>query len=254
GNRPVSNRLLWGGLARPTTSPSPAGRIPVCRFARLSPLQSVISPCHSRNSLQTSTDEGRPHPRKLLRGVLRRMSQITGSHQAPVNASPPRVADAEVTHDPDPAIETRGLRMRYGTNDVLHGVDLSVDRGEVVALLGPNGAGKTTTIEILEGFRRRSAGQVRVLGTDPDDGDEAWRARLGVVLQSWRDHRRWRVRELLAYLGRFYAPYSTSQRPRPYDPDELIARVGLSGQATTALAKLSGGQRRRLDVAIGLVG
>lgn len=187
------------------------------------------------------------------------MSQITGSHQALVNASPAWAANAEVVHGtdpsrPDPAIETRGLRMRYGTTDVLNGVDLRVDRGEVVALLGPNGAGKTTTIEILEGFRRRSAGQVRVLGTDPDDGDEAWRARLGVVLQSWRDHRRWRVRELLAYLGRFYAPYSTSRRPRPYDPDELIARVGLSGQATTALAKLSGGQRRRLDVAIGLVG
>ncbi|WDZ94069.1 ABC transporter ATP-binding protein [Nocardiopsis sp. HUAS JQ3] len=144
--------------------------------------------------------------------------------------------------------------MRYGTTDVLHGVDLRVERGEVVALLGPNGAGKTTTIEILEGFRRRSAGEVRVLGTDPDSGDEAWRARLGVVLQSWRDHRRWRVRELLAYLGRFYSPYSTPQRPRPYDPDELIARVGLTGQATTALDKLSGGQRRRLDVAIGLVG
>lgn len=187
------------------------------------------------------------------------MFQITDSHQAPVNPLSPRDANAEVTHGtdpsrPGPAIETHGLRMRYGTTDVLRGVDLRVDRGEVVALLGPNGAGKTTTIEILEGFRRRSAGEVRVLGADPESGDEAWRARLGVVLQSWRDHRRWRVRELLAYLGRFYSPYSTPQRPRPYDPDELIARVGLSGQATTALAKLSGGQRRRLDVAIGLVG
>ncbi len=137
---------------------------------------------------------------------------------------------------------------------MLNGVDLRVHRGEVVALLGPNGAGKTTTIEILEGFRKRSAGQVRVLGTDPDHGDEAWRARLGIVLQSWRDHHRWRVRELLGHLGSFYAPYGTPGRPRPYDPDELIARVGLTAQATTPLTKLSGGQRRRLDVAIGLVG
>ena len=151
-------------------------------------------------------------------------------------------------------VETRGLRMRYGTTDVLHGVDLRVRQGEVVALLGPNGAGKTTTIEILEGFRKRSAGHVRVLGMDPDEGDEAWRARLGVVLQSWRDHHRWRVRELLTHLGSYYTPYGTPERPRPYDADELIARVGLTGQANTALMKLSGGQRRRLDVAIGLVG
>ncbi|CAM3922494.1 ABC transporter ATP-binding protein [Nocardiopsis rhodophaea] len=144
--------------------------------------------------------------------------------------------------------------MRYGTTDVLQGVDLQIHQGEVVALLGPNGAGKTTTIEILEGFRKRSAGHVRVLDTDPDDGDEAWRARLGIVLQSWRDHRRWRVRELLTYLGRYYTPYSTPERRRPYNPDELIARVGLTRHASTPLMKLSGGQRRRLDVAIGLIG
>jgi ABC-2 type transport system ATP-binding protein len=148
-----------------------------------------------------------------------------------------------------PVIETRGLRMRYGATDVLHGVDLRVDRGEVVALLGPNGAGKTTTIEILEGFRKRSAGEVRVLGTDPDRGDEAWRARLGIVLQAWHDHGKWRVRELLAHLSRYYTPYR-----RPFDPDELLALVGLTGQANAVVAKLSGGQRRRLDVAIGLVG
>ncbi len=98
-------------------------------------------------------------------------------------------------------IETSGLRMRYGSTDVLHGVDLRVYQGEAVALLGPNGAGKTTRIEILEGFRRRFAGRVHVLGADPDHGNEAWHARLGVVLQSWRDHRRWRVRELLVHLG-----------------------------------------------------
>ena len=154
----------------------------------------------------------------------------------------------------EPIIDVRGLRMRYGSNDVLHAVDLRVERGEVLVLLGPNGAGKTTTIEILEGFRRRSAGEVRVLGTDPDHGDEAWRARLGIVLQSWRDHGKWRVRELLDHLGRYYAPYSTPQRRRPHDADELAALVGLTEQANAKIATLSGGQRRRLDVAIGLVG
>ncbi len=155
---------------------------------------------------------------------------------------------------PDPVIETHELWMRYGTTDVLRGVDVRVHRGEVVALLGPNGAGKTTTLEILEGFRKRSSGRVRVLGTDPDRGDEVWRAQLGIVLQSWRDHYQWRVHELLAHLGRYYTPYGTPNRPRPYDPDELVARVGLTAQANTVLAKLSGGQRRRMDVAIGLVG
>ncbi|WP_219418674.1 ABC transporter ATP-binding protein [Pseudonocardia nigra] len=144
--------------------------------------------------------------------------------------------------------------MRYGSTDVLHGVDLEVHRGEVLALLGPNGAGKSTTIEILEGFRKRSAGQVRVLGVDPIQGDEAWRARLGVVLQSWRDHSKWRVRELLDQLGRYYRPYATPDRPRPYDPDELVALVGLTDRADTRIGRLSGGQRRRLDVAVGLVG
>ena len=151
-------------------------------------------------------------------------------------------------------IEVRGLRMRYGSVDVLNGVDFTARRGEVVVLLGPNGAGKTTTIEILEGFRMRSAGEVRVLGTDPAKGDERWRARLGVVLQSWRDHGKWRVRELLAHLGRYYAPYSTPERKRPYDPDDLVEAVGLGEHAEKKISSLSGGQRRRMDVAIGLVG
>ena len=151
-------------------------------------------------------------------------------------------------------IEVRDLRMRYGSRDVLRGVDFRVGRGEVIALLGPNGAGKTTTIEILEGFRMRSAGDVSVLGVDPADGDERWRARIGVVLQSWRDHGRWKVRELLDHLGGYYTPYATPERPRPQDVDELLETVGLDGQAQQRLASLSGGQRRRLDVAVGLVG
>ncbi|MFD1147241.1 ABC transporter ATP-binding protein [Saccharothrix hoggarensis] len=144
--------------------------------------------------------------------------------------------------------------MRYGTTDVLHGVDFTAGPGEVVALLGPNGAGKTTTIEILEGFRLPSDGHVRVLGQDPARGDEAWRARLGVVLQSWRDHGRWKVRELLHHLGRYYAPYRTPGKSRPFDTDELVETVGLTEHATKKISSLSGGQRRRLDVAIGIVG
>ena len=151
-------------------------------------------------------------------------------------------------------IEVRDLWMRYGSNDVLKGVDFTVNRGEVITLLGPNGAGKTTTIEILEGFRMRSAGSLSVLGVDPAKGDEDWRARTGVVLQSWRDHARWTPRKLLVHLGRYYVPYSTPERSRPYDIEELITMVGLEEQADQKIRTLSGGQRRRLDVAIGIVG
>jgi ABC-2 type transport system ATP-binding protein len=151
-------------------------------------------------------------------------------------------------------LDVEGLRMRYGDTDVLQDVTFQARTGEVLVLLGPNGAGKTTTIEILEGFRERSAGRVEVLGADPMRADEQWRARVGVVLQSWRDHPKWRVGELLAYLGSYYRPYSTGGIQRPWDPDELIAAVGLTDQADTETRRLSGGQRRRLDVAIGLVG
>ncbi|MGH8794272.1 MAG: ABC transporter ATP-binding protein [Stackebrandtia sp.] len=152
------------------------------------------------------------------------------------------------------AIQVRDLRMRYGETDVLTGVDFEARPGEVLVLLGPNGAGKTTTIEILEGFRRRSDGEVGVLGVDPNRGDEAWRSRLGVVLQSWRDHGKWRVRELLSHLGLYYGPYSTDRVRRPWDADDLIETVGLTEHAHKKVATLSGGQRRRLDVAVGLVG
>jgi ABC-2 type transport system ATP-binding protein len=144
------------------------------------------------------------------------------------------------------AIEVDGLRMRYGRTDVLHDVTFAVREGEVLALLGPNGAGKSTTIEILESLRHRSAGEVAVLGVDPARSDERWRARLGIVLQSWRDHGKWRVGELLSYFGGYY--------PDPIPPAELLDLVGLSGQAGQRVRTLSGGQRRRLDVAIGIVG
>ena len=93
-----------------------------------------------------------------------------------------------------------------------------------------------------------------ILGSDPASGDEAWRARVGIVLQSWRDHSGWQVRELLHHLGGYYAPYSTGERKRPYDTDALLELVGLTGEASKKVRELSGGQRRRLDVAIGLIG
>ncbi|AQS66846.1 ABC transporter ATP-binding protein [Streptomyces pactum] len=145
-----------------------------------------------------------------------------------------------------PVIRARDLTMAYGAVDVLRGIDLDVHRGEVFALLGPNGAGKTTTVEILEGFRQRSAGEVRVLGADPERGDDAWRGRIGLVLQAWRDHPRWRVAELVTHFATYY--------PDPRDPAELLALVGLTGQADRQVNRLSGGQRRRLDVALGIVG
>jgi ABC-2 type transport system ATP-binding protein len=161
-----------------------------------------------------------------------------------------RQSEAAVGH----AVAVTDLRMRYGTKDVLHGVSFAVNPGEVVTLLGPNGAGKTTIIEILEGFRSPSAGVVDVLGSDPAHADEDWRARVGIVLQSWRDHGKWRVRQLLHNLGRFYEPYATEDRLRPRPVDDLIETVGLTEQANQRISTLSGGQRRRLDVAIGLIG
>ncbi|MFF1817933.1 ABC transporter ATP-binding protein [Kribbella sp. NPDC058245] len=143
-------------------------------------------------------------------------------------------------------MNVEGLQMRYGEVDVLRDVSFAARPGEVLTLLGPNGAGKSTTIEILEGFRLRSAGRVEVLGVDPAHADESWRARVGIVLQSWRDHGNWRVRELLHHLGLYYE--------RPWPADELLAEVGLTDSAGKKIRMLSGGQRRRLDVAIGIVG
>ncbi|GIH46365.1 multidrug ABC transporter ATP-binding protein [Microbispora rosea subsp. rosea] len=152
----------------------------------------------------------------------------------------------KAAEDSATAVAVSDLRMRYGDRDVLCGVDLTVRRGEVFALLGPNGAGKSTTIEILEGFRRRSGGEVSVLGADPDTAGPAWRGELGIILQSWRDHPRWRVRELLEHFATYYE--------HPRDVDELLERLGLQEQAAQECQKLSGGQRRRVDVALGIVG
>jgi ABC-2 type transport system ATP-binding protein len=143
-------------------------------------------------------------------------------------------------------IEVRGLRKRYGELEALRGIDLHVDRGEVFALLGPNGAGKTTTTEVLEGYRARTDGEVRVLGHDPATGGRAFRERIGIVLQSTGVEPFLTVRETVAMYAGYY--------PRPRDVDEVIEVVGLLEKRDERVNRLSGGQRRRLDVAVALVG
>jgi ABC-2 type transport system ATP-binding protein len=144
------------------------------------------------------------------------------------------------------AIDVRGLRKAYGGRDAVAGIDLKVDTGEVFALLGPNGAGKTTTVEILEGHRRRDAGDVRVLGADPGTAGRRWRARIGIVLQTATDAADLSVREMVRHVAGFY--------PRPRPVAEVIDMVGLADKADSRIRTLSGGQRRRLDVALGVVG
>jgi len=144
------------------------------------------------------------------------------------------------------AIEVQGLRKAYEEHEAVRGIDFEVRRGEVFGLLGPNGAGKTTTVEILEGYRSRSAGTVAVLGHDPADRDPDLRARVGIVLQSSGIYRYLTVRESVAHWAGFY--------PRPRDVEETIAIVGLEASAEQRANKLSGGQQRRLDLALALVG
>jgi ABC-2 type transport system ATP-binding protein len=144
------------------------------------------------------------------------------------------------------AIHVRGLKKSYGDVEVLHGIDLDVEHGEIFALLGPNGAGKSTTVEILESHRKRSDGQVSVLGVDPDRADRRWRSRIGIVLQTSNEGLDLTVGELVRFFAGYY--------PDPQDPDEVIEAVGLTEQAGKLMRTLSGGQRRRLDVALGIVG
>jgi ABC-2 type transport system ATP-binding protein len=144
------------------------------------------------------------------------------------------------------AIEVRDLARAYGPVRAVDGISFAVGDGEIFALLGPNGAGKTTTVEILEGYRTRDAGTARVLGHDPATGGSAYRSRIGVVLQSAGFEEEFTVRELVRLQTRLY--------PRAHDPDELIDLVGLAEKRTTRVKGLSGGQRRRLDLALGLAG
>jgi ABC-2 type transport system ATP-binding protein len=145
-----------------------------------------------------------------------------------------------------PVISVRGLVKRYDSHQAVAGIDLEVQRGEIFAFLGPNGAGKTTTVEILEGFRQRTAGTVSVLGQDPATADGAWRDRVGVVLQESEPEPGLSVRECLAMYAGYYH--------QPRDIDETISLVGLTAKADTLGTRLSGGQRRRLDFALALIG
>jgi ABC-2 type transport system ATP-binding protein len=144
------------------------------------------------------------------------------------------------------AIEVRDLHKRYGEHEAVRGIDIEVRRGEVFGLLGPNGAGKTTTVEILEGYRQRTSGEVSVLGYDPARRQIELRRRIGIVLQSGGIYSHVTAREALAHWASFY--------PRPREVEEVLELSGLAEQADVRSRKLSGGQQRRLDLALALVG
>ncbi|RAN77515.1 ABC transporter [Bacillus sp. SRB_336] len=143
-------------------------------------------------------------------------------------------------------VHVRGLTKSYGGAAAVDGISFEINDGETFALLGPNGAGKSTTIEILEGYRDRSGGEVTVLGTDPQRGGLAWKAQLGIVLQSSGESGNVTVHEQLKHFAGYY--------PNPRNVGEVIEAVGLASQAKTRIGKLSGGQRRRVDVALGIIG
>jgi ABC-2 type transport system ATP-binding protein len=153
---------------------------------------------------------------------------------------------AATTQAVECVIEVTDLRMSYDGFEAVRGVELRVLRGEIFTFLGPNGAGKTTTVEILEGHRKRTAGEVRVLGVDPEHADRAWRARVGVVLQSSRVEPQLTVRECLQLYAGYY--------PRPRSVQEVIELVGLKKRSEMRCGLLSGGQQRRVDVGLALIG
>jgi ABC-2 type transport system ATP-binding protein len=143
-------------------------------------------------------------------------------------------------------ISVRGLRKSYGALEAVRGIDLEVRGGQIFAFLGPNGAGKTTTVEILEGYRRRTAGEVSVLGADPAQADRGWRERIGIVLQESKMHPELTVRESLELFAGYYR--------RPRGVEDTISLSGLSEKADDRVGRLSGGQQRRIDVALALIG
>ena len=147
---------------------------------------------------------------------------------------------------PEPAVVVRGLKKSYGPVQAVRGIDFEIARGEIFALLGPNGAGKTTTVEILEGFRPRDGGEVRVLGRDPSRDLADLKPQMGIVLQSTGIEPYLTVRETVAMYAGYY--------PHPRDVDEVIGLVDLTEKADSRVSKLSGGQQRRLDMAVALAG
>jgi ABC-2 type transport system ATP-binding protein len=145
-----------------------------------------------------------------------------------------------------PVIQTRALRKSYGSFEAVRGVDLEVAPGEVFALLGPNGAGKTTVVEIMEGYRKRSAGKVRVLGEDPERASRRFRERIGIMLQTCRSDPEFKVREAIALQAGYY--------PDPFSVGQILDLVGLAELKNRRVGHLSGGEQRRLDVGLALVG
>jgi ABC-2 type transport system ATP-binding protein len=172
------------------------------------------------------------------------LSVIEGTEDGSLAIS--RVVSAGGPEVTDAVIEVSGLRMSYDGFEAVRGVDLRVSRGEIFTFLGPNGAGKTTTVEILEGHRKRTAGDVRVLGEDPERADRWWRSRVGVVLQSSRVEPQLTVRECLELYAGYY--------PAPRSAQEVIELVGLKKRSEARCGNLSGGQQRRVDVALALIG
>lgn len=192
--------------------------------------------------------ECQPKPQKVRRRRARFRSRRTfcdARRAATIAAGAPRCHDEAMTTSAAP-VQVRNLRKTYGRATAVDGISFEINDGETFALLGPNGAGKSTTIEILEGYRDRSAGDVSVLGVDPQHGGVAWKAQLGIVLQSSGESGNVSVLEQLTHFAGYY--------PTPRTVGEVIEAVGLVKQAKTRINKLSGGQQRRLDVALGIIG
>src|SRR6266516_6477392 len=231
----------------PTTrwTPMPSLRSPARRRnQRPSPSRSAGTSrsCSARNAVTASraaawTDSGSGAPQRIAE-----CSIMTTDCSGPMGAKP-------LWKDVKPvgtAIKVAGLRKRYGDLEAVRGISFEVAEGECFALLGPNGAGKTTTVEMLEGYRDRTEGDVRVLGTDPQHATREFRERIGIVLQSAGIHRELTVREVMALYRSYY--------PHPRAADETIELVGLGEKAGARVKTLSGGQQRRLDLALGIIG
>ncbi len=183
----------------------------------------------------------------VVGGPLLGVARLNGNRvRHPPHPLPSPAASTIAADVPEPAIVVHGLRKSYGSTEVLRGIDFEVHANEVFGFLGPNGAGKTTTIEILEGYRQRGAGDVVVLGADPGHPSRAWRQRIGLVLQECELDPLLTVRETLSLFSSFY--------PSPRPVDETVELVGLAGERNARVRTLSGGQKRRLDVAVALVG